>query len=81
MESSNKSQFIEFLNNVKRSQSDKELGGICGGLAAHSGIPVWVYRALFLTLLMIGVGALAYIALWIYMPVEDVSETSEPVET
>ena len=81
MESSKKSQFVQFLNNVKRSRSDKELGGVCGGFAAHSGIPAWVYRVLFITLLVIGVGALAYIALWIFMPVEDASDTSKPVET
>ena len=81
MESSKKSQFVQFLYNVKRSRSDKEIGGVCGGFAAHSGIPAWVYRALFITLLMLGVGALAYIALWIFMPIEDDSATSEPVET
>ncbi len=81
MESSKKSRFIQFLNNVKRSQSDKELGGVCGGFAAHSEIPAWVYRVLFITLLVISVGALAYIALWIFMPVEDASATSEPVAT
>ena len=79
MESSKRASFIQFLNKVKRSSSDKKLGGVCGGFAAHSDLPAWVYRALFITLLVTGVGALAYISLWICMPAEDVSATSEPV--
>jgi phage shock protein PspC (stress-responsive transcriptional regulator) len=79
MEPSERSSFIQFLHEVKRSRSDKELGGVCGGLAAHSDIPVWIYRALFITLLMMGVGAVAYIALWICMPVEPVSQTADQV--
>ena len=80
MESLKGASFIQFLNKVKRSRSDKTLGGVCGGFAAHSDIPAWVYRALFITLLVVnGVGALAYIALWICMPAEDISASTEPV--
>ncbi len=79
MESSKGASFIQFLNKVKRSRSDKKLGGVCGGFAAHSDIPAWVYRALFITLLFNGVGALAYIGLWIWMPAEDISASTEPV--
>ena len=79
MESPKRTSFIQFLNKVKRSRSDKKLGGVCGGFAANSDIPAWVYRALFIILLATGVGALAYIALWICMPVEEISVTSEPV--
>ncbi len=38
MESSNQSQFVQFLQKAKRSRGDrgdKLLGGICGGFAAH----------------------------------------------
>lgn len=77
MEPSKKSQFIQFLNEVKRSQSEKKLAGVCGGLAAHSDIPAWVYRALFVSLsIFFWIGLLAYIALWIFMPVEEVSESA-----
>jgi phage shock protein PspC (stress-responsive transcriptional regulator) len=80
MESSKGASFIQFLNKVKRSRSDKKLGGVCGGFAAHSDIPAWLYRALFITLLLVnGLGALAYIALWICMPAEDISASTEPV--
>jgi phage shock protein PspC (stress-responsive transcriptional regulator) len=79
MEPSERSSFIQFLHDIKRSRSDKKLGGVCGGFAARSDIPAWVYRVLFITLLVIGVGAIAYIALWICMPVEPVSQATDQV--
>ena len=79
MESSRTASFIRFLNEVKRSRTEKQLGGVCGGLAAHSDIPAWVYRALFITLLIIGVGAIAYIALWFCMPMEEGLTSQEAV--
>ena len=79
MESSRTASFIRFLNEVKRSRTEKQLGGVCGGLAAHSDIPAWVYRALFITLLIIGVGAIAYIALWFCMPMEESLTSQENV--
>jgi phage shock protein PspC (stress-responsive transcriptional regulator) len=81
MEPSERSPFIQFLHEVKRSRSDKWLGGVCGGFAAHSDIPAWVYRVLFIILLVVGVGAVAYIAVWICMPLEPVAETSDQVAT
>ena len=78
MEPSERSPLIQFLHKVRRSGSDKKLGGVCGGLAVHSDIPAWVYRALFIILLVIGVGAIAYIALWICMPAEEILEGTEP---
>jgi phage shock protein PspC (stress-responsive transcriptional regulator) len=79
MEPSTRSEFVQFLNQVMRSRSDKMIAGVCGGLAAHSGVPAWVYRALFVTLaIFFWLGLLAYIALWIFMPVEDVSQSTAP---
>lgn len=77
-----KRRFIQFLQNVKRSRSEKKLGGICGGLAAHSDVPAWVYRSVFITLLLLwGLGGVAYISLWICMPMEEVFETAgQPIE-
>ena len=77
-EQSQKPRFIHFLQHVKRSRNEKKLGGVCGGLAAHSDVPAWVYRSLFITLLLLwGLGGVAYIALWICMPVEEVFESVE----
>ena len=79
MESSERTGFIRFLHEVKRSRSDKRLGGVCGGFAAHSDIPSWVYRVHFIMLLVVGVGAVAYIALWICMPIEEIAAESDTV--
>jgi len=79
MESSERSGFVRFLHEVKRSRSDRKLGGVCGGFAAHSDIPAWVYRAIFIMLLVTGVGAIAYIALWICMPIEEIAAESDTV--
>ena len=81
MEPSKRSQLIRFLNEVKRSGSDVMLAGVCGGLAAHSDIPAWVYRVLFVSLsIFFWVGLFAYIALWIFMPVEEVLESTAATE-
>ena len=79
MESSERSGFVRFLHEVKRSRSDRKLGGVCGGFAGHSDIPSWVYRAIFIMLLVTGVGAIAYIALWICMPIEEIAAESDTV--
>ncbi len=54
-----------------RSPSDKLLGGVCGGLAEFLGWNTSVVRMLWivLTLFTGGGGILAYIALWILLPV------------
>ena len=59
------------LQNVKRSATDKWLGGVCGGIGAATTIPSWVLRAGFLfCLLAFGAGLLVYLVLWICIPRE-----------
>ena len=59
------------LNQFRRSTSDKWIGGVCGGLAALSNIPAWSWRILFLlTVLLHGIGAIIYILLWIFVPIQ-----------
>jgi phage shock protein C len=59
------------VNRLRRSRSDKWLGGVCGGLAAITGVEAWAWR-LILTVLFLfgGAGALLYILLWIFVPLE-----------
>ena len=54
-----------------RSSSDKLIGGVCGGLADFMGWNASVVRILWiaLTLFTGGGGFLAYIALWLLLPV------------
>lgn len=63
--------FLSFLQNLKRSKTDCWLGGVCGGLGAHSPVPSWVWRLLMLLLVFcLGTGVLAYVVLWICIPEE-----------
>src|SRR5438046_392712 len=39
--------FLSFLQNLTRSKTDCWLGGVCGGLGAHTPVPSWVWRVLF----------------------------------
>ncbi len=55
-----------------RSQTDKMIAGVCGGLAAYFEIDPVVMRLIFVFLLVFGIGPiiLAYIILWIVVPKE-----------
>ncbi|MDP3083850.1 MAG: PspC domain-containing protein [Rubrivivax sp.] len=58
-------------NLLRRSRSDRWIGGVCGGLALVSGLESWIWRLLFLLLLMFGgTGLLVYLLLWIFVPSE-----------
>lgn len=60
-----------FLHRLKRSRTDRVFGGVCGGLGAHTGVPAWAWRAMFfLTALSLGFGIIAYLALWLFIPLE-----------
>jgi phage shock protein C len=54
---------------LRRSRSDKMLGGVCGGLAEYSGLDAVLWRVGFVTLALLGgSGFLVYLLLWILMP-------------
>jgi phage shock protein PspC (stress-responsive transcriptional regulator) len=64
--------FWESVRNLRKSATDKMIGGVCGGLGEHTAIPAWVWRAFFLILLLVwGTGIIVYIILWICMPPAD----------
>jgi phage shock protein PspC (stress-responsive transcriptional regulator) len=56
-----------WLQNLTKSDTDKWIGGVCGGLGESSPIPSWVWRVLFV-LLLFGPGFFIYILLWIFVP-------------
>lgn len=57
------------LNTLRRSRSERWLGGVCGGLAEFTGLAAWAWRALFaLSSLCAGTGIAVYILLWIFIP-------------
>src|SRR5690349_1230736 len=54
---------------LRRSCTDKMLGGVCGGLAEHTGIDSLIWRAGFVGITLAGgAGVLVYLLLWVLMP-------------
>ena len=63
---------VDGLHKLRRSRSDRWLGGVCGGLAPATGLPAWVWRLVFVSLSLCGgTGAVLYVLLWILLPKED----------
>lgn len=54
-----------------RSQTDRMLGGVCGGLSKYFDIDLTVVRLFFVVLTLLGgFGPLVYLILWIVIPPE-----------
>ena len=64
---------------LRRSSTDKMAGGVCGGLAEHTGIDSLVWRVGFVGLTLAGgAGFLAYLLLWVLMPPGPRAPDQEP---
>jgi len=64
---------------LTRSRDDRMLGGVCGGIARHFDIdPVIVRVATVALVCAVGVGAVAYVAAWILMPLDEQSAAALP---
>lgn len=62
---------MENFKRLHRSQKDKILGGVCGGIGEYFGIDPVIIRLLWVILFLIGGwGALAYLIAWIIIPIE-----------
>jgi phage shock protein C len=56
---------------LTRSRSDKFLGGICGGIAAYTGLDSGLVRIIAVVLAVFTqVGWVAYLVLWAVLPLE-----------
>lgn len=54
---------------LRRSTSDKVLGGVSGGLAEYTGIDALLWRVGFIALVFAGgTGVIVYLLLWVLMP-------------
>lgn len=54
-----------------RSRTNKQVAGVCGGLAAYFNVDVTLMRVLFILLGLLGAaGIVVYIAIWIIVPLE-----------
>jgi phage shock protein C len=63
---------VQGLHALRRSRTDRWIGGVCGGLAPATGLPAWLWRLIFLSLALCGgTGLMLYVLLWILVPKED----------
>jgi phage shock protein C len=61
---------IAISKRLMRSSRDKKIAGVCGGLAEYFDIDPTIIRVLWLLAIFLGgTGVLAYIILWIVLPV------------
>ena len=67
---------VQEFNRLRRSRSDRWLGGVCGGLGRASGMEAWIRRLVFvLFTLTFGFGVVIYLLLWIFVPDEEIGIT------
>ena len=63
---------VAAMNRLRRSRSDRWIGGVCGGIAVITGVEAWIWRLSFALLACLGgTGVLLYILLWIFVPEGD----------
>jgi len=67
------SPLVNAVNKLRRSATDRWVGGVCGGLSRTTGVDTWIWRLGFALLaLWGGSGLVAYLLLWIFVPRETV---------
>jgi len=67
------------MKKLVRSKSDTKLAGICAGLADYFDVDPTIMRVLFVISIFVTAGGaiLAYIVLWLIIPAETTSKTTE----
>lgn len=54
-----------------RSKTNRQVAGVCGGLAQHFNVDATLIRVLFVLLAVLGgSGLVLYVAMWIIIPKE-----------
>jgi phage shock protein C len=62
---------VDAINRLRLSRSDRWIGGVCGGIAAITGVESWIWRLILAMLALFGgTGAVLYLLLWIFVPNE-----------
>jgi phage shock protein PspC (stress-responsive transcriptional regulator) len=61
---------VNTARRLTRSSTDKKIAGVCGGLAEYFDLDPTLVRVLWLLLVFFaGTGVLAYLILWIALPI------------
>ena len=64
---------------LRRSGTDRMIGGVCGGLGDHTGIDPVLWRVGFVGLTVAGgSGILVYLFLWVLMPSDPLPADTSP---
>lgn len=63
---------------LARSENDKMIAGVCGGLAQYFGIDTAIVRLVFVLAVLSGVSPLVYLVLWIVMPSTTATAAARP---
>jgi phage shock protein PspC (stress-responsive transcriptional regulator) len=53
---------------LTRSETDKKIAGVAGGMAAYFGLDPTLVRVAWLIVGLMGWGVIAYVILWIVLP-------------
>ena len=69
------------VRKLYRSPSDRQLGGVCSGIARYTNTDPTVIRVVFVVVAIMGPGLLLYPLLWLLVPEEpppSVTATPQP---
>jgi phage shock protein C len=59
------------VRKLYRSRTNRQVAGVCGGLAEHFNMDATLLRVLFVVLAVLGgSGIVIYVAMWIIVPQE-----------
>ncbi len=70
------------MKKLYRSQTDKKIAGVCGGIAEYFDIDPTIARVIFVVLLLPGglPGLVPYLVLWIIVPFNTESNQNHVVD-
>ena len=64
------------MKKLYKSQTDRKICGVCGGIAEYSSLDATLLRVLMALFIVFGVGLLVYLVMWIVIPNEPRSDES-----
>ena len=70
---------MEGRPHLARSETDKRIAGVCGGVARYFGVDPVLVRVAFVVMAFMGFGVLLYIVLWIVLPKGESTPPAQPM--
>jgi phage shock protein C len=61
-------EIVKTQYTMRRSKTDKIIGGVCGGIGKYTNMNPWIFRILFL---LLGGGFWIYLLMWIFIKEEN----------